>query len=385
MPELLNHQWLPDLQLDFTGLLSAPLRIASIDLLRNDAGVTVMRMRTDDGQESLYPAQERVVQVVSFIQQVMKPFFEGQDLRELQALITRFHRKHYKIAGLPFWACVGTVEILALDLLGRAANKPVVELLGGLKSRSSFDIYLSSRDRVTTPEQEIQMMQERLVATGARAIKLGIGGRMSVNVDAWPGRSEALITHARKTLGQKIVIYADANGSYDAKTAIEVGAMLRSHQVAMFEEPCPYDDFEMTRQVTHALDGILVSAGESDHSLALFRWVCSNHAVDVVQPDLLWAGGLMRCMQIAHMAHAAGLPIVPHNPRAGIEQAPLLHFLAAIPNPGPFHEFKAIAHVPKWECDYELAPDSKGKLTLPTGAGLGCRIDATSLGHLNAI
>jgi D-galactarolactone cycloisomerase len=384
-PALLGHDWLPALALDFGRALSTPLHVRALDLVHNAAGVQLLRLRTADGQQSLYPAQERVVQVASFLRQVLKPAVEGLDLRDWPQWLERFHRKHYKIAGLPFWACIGSTETLVLDLLGRAAGLPVVDLLGGVQSRRRFDIYLSSRDRTTTPEEEVEMMQRRLAATGARAIKLGIGGRMSRNADAWPGRSEALIAHARRTLGDAVTIYADANGSYDARTAVEVGAMLRAHGVAMFEEPCPFDDFEMTHQVTQALDGILVSAGESDHSLALFRWVCTNHGVDVLQPDLMWAGGLLRGLQIARLAQAAGIPILPHSPRVGIDQAPLLHYLAAIPNPGPFHEFKAVEHVAKWDCDVELAPDADGALTLPEGPGLGIAIDERSLGELTAV
>jgi D-galactarolactone cycloisomerase len=378
----LGADWLPDLNLDFTRALSTPLRVQSLALLRNDAGVFVLRLRTECGREGLYPAQERVVQVASFVQQVLAPAVQGQDLRELPQLIERLHRKHYKIVGLPFWASIGSFELLALDLLGRAAGQPVVELLGGVKSRRRFEIYLSSRDRTNTPEEEVAMFERRLAATGARAIKLGIGGRMSRNVDAWPGRSEALVAHARRTLGDGITIYADANGSYDARTAIEVGAMLKAHGVAMFEEPCPYDDFEMTAQVTDALDGIDIGWGESDHSLALFRWVCTRRAVDVLQPDVLWAGGLLRTLQIASLAEAAGLPIVPHSPRAGMEQSPVLHLLAAIPNPGRFHEFKALEHQPRWVCDVELAPDAQGGLTLPEGPGFGAAIVPASLGPL---
>ena len=382
MSAWLRADWLPELHLDFSRELATPLRVQGLVLLRNGAGVHVLRLRTDCGREALYPAQERVVQVASFVQQVLAPAVQGLDLRDLPAFIERFHRQHYKIVGLPFWACVGSFELLALELLGRAAQRPVVELLGGVKSRRRFEIYLSSRDRVTTPEEEVAMFQRRLAATGAQAIKLGIGGRMSRNADAWPGRSEALVAHARRTLGDGITIYADANGSFDACTAIEVGAMLRDHGVAMFEEPCPYDDFEMTAQVTAALEGIDIGWGESDHSLALFRWVCRHRAVDVLQPDLLWAGGILRTLQIARLAEAAGLPIVPHSPRAGMEQAPVLHLLAAIPNPGRFHEFKALEQVPRWDCDIELVPDAQGTLTLPAGPGFGTALVPASLGPL---
>jgi D-galactarolactone cycloisomerase len=376
---------LPHIEHDFHRVLREPLRAESLAMLRNAAGVYVLRLRTACGREAWFPAQERVVQVQSFIAQVLAPALQGEDLRDWPDFVERFHRKHYKIVGLPFWASIGTVELLVLELLGQASRLPVVELLGGVKSRRNFAIYLSSRDRVNTPEQEVAMFEKRLAATGARAIKLGIGGRMSRNVDAWPGRSEALVAHARKQLGDGVTVYADANGSYDAPAAIEVGNMLRAHGVAMFEEPCPFDDFEQTREVTQALDGILVSGGESDHALPLFRWLCEQHAVDVLQPDLLWAGGLLRCLRIAACAAQHGIPVVPHSPRAGMQQAPVLHFLAAIAQPGPFHEYKALAHTPQWDETQPLAPDAQGELSLPDGPGFGTALVPASLGAMEAL
>jgi D-galactarolactone cycloisomerase len=382
---LLTAGWLPEHGVDFHAAVAGALRVESLGLLRNAAGTHVLRLRTACGREAWYPAQERVVQVASFIGTVLAPALQGSDLRDWPAWSEAFHRKHYKIAGLPFWASVGSVEMLALELLGQASGRRVVDLLGGVKSRERFAIYLSSRDRTTTPETEVAMFQRRIATTGARAIKLGIGGRMSRNVDAWPGRSEALVAHARRTLGDAVTVYADANGSYDAAAAVEVGAMLRANGVAMFEEPCPYDDFEMTRQVTQALDGILVSGGESDHALPVFRWLCAHRAVDVLQPDLLWAGGILRGLRIAKLAEAAGIPVVPHSPRAGMEQAPVLHFLAAIAEPGPFHEYKAVEHVPKWDETTALVPDAQGELSLPPGPGFGIALVPASLGVLEAV
>jgi L-alanine-DL-glutamate epimerase-like enolase superfamily enzyme len=68
-----------------------------------------------------------------------------------------------------------------------------------------------------------------------------------------------------------------------------------------------------------------------------------------------------------------------------MEQAPVLHLLAAINNPGRFHEFKALEHTPRWDCDFELAPDQNGVLTLPPGPGFGSAIVPASLGALVAL
>ncbi|KST63892.1 hypothetical protein BC008_16455 [Mastigocoleus testarum BC008] len=84
---------------------------------------------------------------------------------------------------------------------------------------------------------------------------------MSRNADAAPGRTEGLVSLARKTFASDIDIYVDANGSYDATAGIEVGKMLESYNISFFEEPCPFDDFEQTKCVADALS-IPIATGE---------------------------------------------------------------------------------------------------------------------------
>ena len=70
---------------------------------------------------------------------------------------------------------------------------------------------------------------------------LRLGGRMSRNRDSLPGRTEALIPLARKTLGDEMTLYADSNSSYDVTNAIRIGRLLEDNDYAFVEEPCPFD------------------------------------------------------------------------------------------------------------------------------------------------
>ena len=80
--------------------------------------------------------------------------------------------------------------------------------------------------------------------SGAKAIKFRLGGRMSRNADAMPGRTDQLIPLVRKSFGDSMVIHADANSSYDPPRAIEVGKLLESVKAIHYEEPCPFDHLE---------------------------------------------------------------------------------------------------------------------------------------------
>ena len=105
---------------------------------------------------------------------------------------------------------------------GRINNQSLGELLGGV-IRNDMQFYVASGRRDTTPEQEIDYLKSLIDKTGAKAIKYRVGGRMSRNADAMPGRTDNLIPLSRKALGDKMVIHADSNSSYDPPQAIEVG------------------------------------------------------------------------------------------------------------------------------------------------------------------
>lgn len=369
----------PETTHDFRKDVSVPLVLDALELWRVSASEHLMVARTRDGLEACLPTNKRFGDDLELFTGRVLPFFVGQDLRDVESIEARCARANYKIVGLPFWNAVGHMDMLALEVIGQAARRSVADVLGGARRRS-VEVYLSSRDRVRTPEKEIDdFMAPRLAATGARACKLGIGGRMSRNEDAAPGRSEALVARARKVLGTGVSIAVDANGSYDAETGIATGRMLERYGVWFFEEPCPFEEFEMTRQVAEALE-LPIAGGEQDSSLAKWRWVIANKAVDVVQPDLFYAGGFLRSLRVSRQAASAGLDCVPHAPRAHAGAATLLQFVALLERPGRFHEFSAAAVTGKAAYDY--APVLKvegGAIRIPDGPGFGLTYDVEGI------
>ncbi len=374
-PSLLTFADAPISLHDFTQFASSPLILDRVELwwISNNEHMIVGHIR--GGLTAYLPSNKRFGDDLQLFGSRVLPYFLGKDLRLIEQHIETCARANYKIVGLPFWNHIGHLEMLALEAIGQAAKRPVFDLVGGGK-RSSVAVYLSNRDRHTTPEQEIEaFMLPRIQATGARAVKLGIGGRMSRNADAWDGRSEALVARARKVLGDGCSIAVDANGSYDAATGIEVGRMLESYGVWFFEEPCPFEEFEMTRQVTQALD-VAVAGGEQDSSAAKWRWMIENRMVDVVQPDLFYAGGFLRSLRYAQAAAANGLDCIPHAPRAHAGAATMLQFIACLDRPGAFHEFSAKAALAQPAYDY--APRlaiRDGAIAVPTGPGFGISYD----------
>jgi L-alanine-DL-glutamate epimerase-like enolase superfamily enzyme len=223
------------------------------------------------------------------------------------------------------------------DLRGKLEGKSVCELLGG-KPRP-FPVYASSMKRgEITPEAEAERLKRLQGEFGYTAFKFRVGKECGHDEDEWPGRTDAIVPQVRKALGDQATLLVDGNSGYTPKKAIEVGKMLQDHGVVHFEEPCPYWEYHWTREVKEALD-LDVTGGEQDCDLALWRFAIDMRAVDVVQPDVCYLGGINRTLKVVEMAKQAGIPVTPHSANLSMVTVFTLHLMGAIDNAGPYVEF----------------------------------------------
>lgn len=362
--------------------LPDPVVIDSVELLRR-GDEAVVRCRSKDGAEGLAVTTRRIHDLYPILTQRVAPYFVGRDARDLSGLIDGVyrHRSNYKLVGLPLWCCVAWVEFSVIDMLGQLSGKSAVEMLGG-SVRDEVAVYLSQLSRKLTPQAIVDQLKGALATTGARAVKVKIGGRMSQDVDASPGRTEALIPLLRRELGNDIAIYVDANGSFSVERAIEVGRMLEANGVTMFEEPCPFQHYEDTRRVAETLS-IPVAGGEQDSDLYRWEQNLRDGVFDVPQPDLMYNGGFLRTAQVAAMAAAAGRPVCLHNPHRGAAAVYMTHFVAATPTAASFHEWNAEHRDQPW---YEPGLQVRnGVVRPPTGPGFGLHIDLGMLRRMQVV
>jgi L-alanine-DL-glutamate epimerase-like enolase superfamily enzyme len=323
-----------------TSFLDRPVIVESVELLKSGRNY-LLRTRSTDGVEAITaPNPERMSQTWPIFLKDIVPVFVKQDARRLQALIWDLyrHNSNYKLQGIALWAGCAAIEMSLLELMGQTAKRPVADLFGG-KLKSDIAIYYASGVRGNKPEEEIVYLQKLVGSSGAKAIKFRLGGRMNKNVDSLPGRTEALIPLVRKTFGDKMTLYADSNSSYDAMEAIRIGRIMEANNFAFYEEPCEFDDLWSTKEVADALT-IPVAGGEQEYSMHRWQWAIANRGLDIVQPDLHYGGGFIRATQVARMAAAAGMPVIPHMSGGGLGYLDVVHFASFTPNIGPFMEFK---------------------------------------------
>jgi L-alanine-DL-glutamate epimerase-like enolase superfamily enzyme len=106
-----------------------------------------------------------------------------------------------------------------------------------------------------------------------------------------------------------------------------------------------------------------------------FRWLIGNDALDIVQPDIFYFGGMIRSMKVARMAEVTGKLCVPHISGSGLGYLYMMHFVSAIPNAGPYHEFKGFNTTLPFECPTSDLKIIDGAVSVPRGPGLGITID----------
>ena len=264
------------------------------------------------------------------------PWVLGQDTTDLDNLLDLVTEREHKFPGSYLCRAMGGFDTALWDLRARQQDKPVVELLGGTAGK--VRAYASSMKRDITPKDEALRLKKLRDEQGFDAFKVRAGAEVGRNKDEWPGRTEEIIPLMRAELGQDVDLLIDANSCYTPQRAIEVGHLLQDHGFCHYEEPCPYWELEQTRQVADALD-IDVTGGEQDCMLQVWKQMIDTRTVDIVQPDIMYLGGISRTLRVVRMAAEAGLPVLPHCANLSMVTLFSMHLLRAIPNAGKYLEF----------------------------------------------
>lgn len=264
------------------------------------------------------------------------PWVLGRGMDALEQMIEDLPRREHKFPGSYLFRAIAGFETAVWDWRGKAAGKPVTELLGG--SAGPLRAYASSMRRDITPAEEAKRLVGIRDRQGFDAFKVRVGAECALDRDEWPGRTEEIIPTIRTALGDDVSLLVDANSGFLPKRAIAVGRMLEDHGYEHFEEPCLYWEMEQTAEVSRALD-IAVTGGEQDWDLKHWKRMIDMRAVDIIQPDVLYLGGMLRSMAVARMGAEAGLSCTPHAANLSLVTLFTMHFLRAIPNAGRYLEF----------------------------------------------
>tara|TARA_B110000285_G_C15048707_1_gene575793 strand:+ start:190 stop:1293 length:1104 start_codon:yes stop_codon:yes gene_type:complete len=301
----------------------------------NDVGF--VRVTAEDGTQGWGQVSTYNSDITSqVLHRQVAPWTLGQETTNLDDLLDIVAEREHKFPGSYLRRAMAGLDTAIWDMRGKKAEKSVTELLGG--TPGLIRAYASSMKRDITPKDEATRLKKLRDTQGFDAFKVRAGAEVGRNQDEWPGRTEEIIPTMRRELGNEVDLLIDANSCYSSDRAIEVGHILQDNGFCHYEEPCPYWELEQTKKVTDALT-IDVTGGEQDCDLSTWKRMIEMRAVDIVQPDILYLGGISRTLRVVEMAQTAGLSVTPHCANMSMVTLFTMHLLRAISNAGKYLEF----------------------------------------------
>jgi L-alanine-DL-glutamate epimerase-like enolase superfamily enzyme len=352
------------------------LRIKKLETFA-DEFVCFVKVTSDSGsvgwgQTSTYNAD---ITATVFHRQIA-PWAIGADALNIEALVGRIEEREHKYPGSYRCRALAGLDTALWDLRGKLENKPVVQLIGGVPG--PLRAYASSMKRNISPSSEAERLVRLRDESGFDAFKWRVAAECGRDLDEWPGRTEQIVPTVARALGDGVAKLVDANSGFSPNRAIEVGRLLEAEGIGHFEEPCPYWKLDETKQVTDSL-AIDVTGGEQDWDLNIWARMIDQRVVDVVQPDIMYMGGLWRTLIVARMAAAAGLSCTPHSANLSLVTVCSMHLLGAIPNAGKYLEISIEgADYYPWQKDLFLGNPFEivdGRVSIPCEPGWGVEIN----------
>ena len=306
------------------------------------------------------------------IKQMLRPFLIGRDPLATELLLDQMIRLHRHGRSGMFMTAVSAVDCALWDLKGKAWGQPVYRLLGG-PTRPTVPAYASLLGFSTEPAAAAELArsyQEQGFTAQKWFFRHGPGDG-SAGIE----RNLALAGALRAALGPHYRLMFDAFMGWDLPYALEMVRALAPLHPTWVEEPVPPERVGALRQIRQAA-GVPIATGEHVYTRWQVKELLVGEAVDVVQADPDWTGGISELVKICALASAFEVPVIAH----GHSLLPALHVAATqSPQTVPmveylvrYQEHKQFFHAPIYR-------PQNGAMELPELPGLGLVLDEAKI------
>ncbi|TAK26364.1 MAG: galactonate dehydratase [Chloroflexota bacterium] len=333
-----------------------------------------VRVETDEGLVGIGEAslEGRELTVASAVDDLARRIV-GLDPGEIVSIWQRIHRHGFWRGGVILNSALSGIEQALWDIKGKKLGVPVYDLLGG-PTINRVRLYTHSGGRTPEAAAENALM---MVERGFTALKTGPSPREYVDERQMIRDLAAKLEKVRLAVGPDIDLMVDNHGRMAPTYAIEMMRALAPFNLLFFEEPIPPDNTKAMAKVAEAKGTMPLATGERLFSKWEYRELLESQIVDVIQPDICHAGGVLELRSIAAMAETYYVKVAPHNPNGPVATAASAHLAASIPNfmileyawSEP-HRTEAIKSGPRVE---------KGWMELPRTPGLGIELDDAAI------
>jgi len=366
------------------------MKIKRIDTYFFDPGVSknllFCRVEAEDGtygwgESYVTVGKEKVVD--QYIQAIA-PYMIGRDVHNIrhtwQVLYDDFAMRRKALDMLCAWSAI---EIACWDIVGKRANLPVYQLLGG-----------PMREKIKLYANGWWFGAKTIDDLAQRALGVRDQGYTALKFDPIPGAWRNFISQededktidcvraVREAVGPDVDLLIDGHRRLAPYHALRIVERLAEFNIGWYEEPCPPENIDLTVEFRRSLkkaSGIPIVTGEALYMQEDFLPVLEKRAADILNPDTCAAGGISGMLDIATMARPYAIGISPHNYNSSlVGLAATVHVSALMSNFVIAEQFVNL--IPP--CD-EIASQKltikDGWVDLPTAPGLGVDIDIDKL------
>ena len=239
--------------------------------------------------------------VVSVINDHFAPLLVGENCMATERLLDLMSRmaSYYGAYGLASYA-ISAVDLALWDLKGKLLDRPVYELLGG-PQKEKVPCYATGFDT------------EWYMELGFKGTKLPLPHGPSEGLEGLR-KNEELVARTRELVGDDVELMLDCwLASLDVEYAVRLAETLRPYGLKWLEDYLRPEDFDGYAEVRRRIPWQGLATGEHWYTPLPFSMAANGRLVDILQPDVLWAGGISTCVRICHLAEAAGVSVITHG------------------------------------------------------------------------
>jgi len=338
--------------------------------LHTDEGIVGLGERVTGGVTDLRSQ-------IALLEELGEQFVIGQNPFNVELIWQRmFSTPHdYRHPGMSRTPAMSAIEIALWDIIGKATNQPIYNLLGGrFHDRLRAYAYMPSEGVWEQPEKAGDIARQ-LVAEGWSACKTDPFTPTFPYPRDWPLKAikhaASIFRHVREAVGDELEIGIGTHSQFSTAGAIRVAKIFEEYNPIWFEEPVPPEMVEEMARVA-AQTSIPIAAGERLATKYDFANALEKQAIGIVQVDVGQCGGILEAKKIAAIAESHHALIAPHMYVGPIAAAAAIQLDTCSPNfmlqefnTGPLHR------------DLFVKPIvvEQGYITPPTGPGLGLELD----------
>jgi galactonate dehydratase len=304
----------------------------------------------------------------------MKGMILGLEVFQTELLVTRLTRHVYADGGQIKMCAISALEIACWDVIGKALDQPVYNLIGG-RCRDRIRAYANGWYRTDRNPDAFAAAARRAVSAGYSALKFDPFGTALGGMD--PREEELaidIVAAVREAVGPHIDLAIEAHSRFSVSSAIRIGKKLEPYAPAWFEEPVPHGNIPAIIEVARRVD-VPIATGESFSSKQQVAELLSYNAIDIINVEPLHMGGILGTRKVADMIDAHYGTIIPHAAQGPVCTVACLHIDAATPNAGLQETFEDFNESWARELVTNFPRIRDGHFDLPSGPGLGIELN----------